>query len=377
MMQRQLFVMMLLVSTPALSETVTITASQDNTIYSANFDGPGSAVSNGAGENLFVGQVREGWFRRTLIAFKDLSDIPEGATIESVQLHIHVNKLNFISHTPMNLNLHRLTSDWGEGASNPPGPQGQGWDAEPGDATWTHSFFSETTWNSPGGDFASTASAQIMDAAAVDINSFGSTVAMVSDVQGWLDDPGSNFGWILIGEESGWNARRLSSRERAVDFTRPRLEIEYSGGTGGGFVMDAGIGGNWWNGPGRSGEGVQAEVADDGDGGLVFVATVYSYGPMGGQIFMIAFGPVVGDTATVDVFITDGGQWGDNFDPSQINETQWGTGTFKANSCDSMDMDLMPNAQYQSLGYTRLMYELVPLTTRAIACPLSGGNQTE
>jgi hypothetical protein len=39
-----------------------------------------------------------------------------------------------------------------------------------------------------------------------------------------------------------------------------------------------------------------------------------------------------------------------------------------------MDMDLMPNAQYQSLGYTRLMYDLVPLTTRAIACPLSGGN---
>jgi N-acetylneuraminic acid mutarotase len=136
-----------------------------------------------------------------------------------------------------------------------------------------------------------------------------------------------------------------------------------------GFQITAGLNGNWWNGPARSGEGAQVEVADGGNGSLVFVATFYSYDPMGNQIFLVAVGPVSGDTAEVEVFITDGGIWGDDFDPMLINETPWGAGIFVASDCETIHMALMPNAEYQALGYTDLMYDMVRLTTPAIDCP--------
>jgi hypothetical protein len=99
--------------------------------------------------------------------------------------------------------------------------------------------------------------------------------------------------------------------------------------------LNPGQNGNWWAGIHRSGEGVQAEIVDGGDGNLIFVATIYSYDTLGNQIFMIAVGPVVGDTAEVDVFITDGGIWGDEFDPTSVVESQWGTGTFRSCGCDN------------------------------------------
>jgi hypothetical protein len=136
------------------------------------------------------------------------------------------------------------------------------------------------------------------------------------------------------------------------------------------FNINAGLNGNWWNGLDRNGEGVQAEIADGGEGNLIFVATVYSYDDMGNQIFLIAVGPVSGDTAQVDVFITEGGMWGDDFDPALVTETQWGTGTFTASSCEAMHMALMPNEQFQGAGYTNLMYDLIRLTTPSVPCPI-------
>lgn len=142
----------------------------------------------------------------------------------------------------------------------------------------------------------------------------------------------------------------------------------------GDFALEPGHNGNWWNGPARDGEGAQIEVSDAGEGSLVFVATVYSYDTMGNQIFLVAVGPVAGDSAQVDVFITDGGVWGDDFDPESVSESQWGTGTFTGNSCGSIHMALMPNAEFQAQGYTNLEYDLVRLTTSLIACPFNSPN---
>jgi N-acetylneuraminic acid mutarotase len=133
--------------------------------------------------------------------------------------------------------------------------------------------------------------------------------------------------------------------------------------------INAGLNGNWWNGPARSGEGAQIEVADAGEGALVFVATVYSYDTMGNQIFLVAVGSVNGDTAEVDVFITEGGVWGEDFDPALVIELEWGTGTFTANNCDVIHMELTPNQASRNLGFTDLAYELVRLTTPLIPCP--------
>lgn len=140
------------------------------------------------------------------------------------------------------------------------------------------------------------------------------------------------------------------------------------------FEINAGLNGNWWNGPARSGEGVQVEIADGGDGTMILVATIYSYDGIGNQIFMIAVGTVNGDTVEVDVFITNGGIWGDNYDPALVIETQWGTGTFTANSCDTIHMILVPNDTFQGMGYTNLEYDLIRLTTSATACPIGNPN---
>jgi len=146
--------------------------------------------------------------------------------------------------------------------------------------------------------------------------------------------------------------------------------VTVEGSIGPAFDINAGLNGNWWNGPDRSGEGAQIEVSDGGGGDLVFVVTVYSYGPEGGQIFLIGVGTPDGDTVEVEVFITDGGVWGDDFDPDDIVETAWGTGTFTASSCELISMTLTPNAQYTAQGYAVISYDLVRLTTPAIECPI-------
>jgi hypothetical protein len=138
------------------------------------------------------------------------------------------------------------------------------------------------------------------------------------------------------------------------------------------FFINAGLNGHWYYGPARSGEGVQLEVKDLG-GDAYFVATVYSYDDAGNQIFLIALGVVKNDgTVDVDVYITEGGLWGDDFDPLDVKETQWGTGTFSADHCGKMRMSLTPNSAYQNAGYTNLAYDLerLPAGEPIVPCPL-------
>ena len=136
-------------------------------------------------------------------------------------------------------------------------------------------------------------------------------------------------------------------------------------------AIDPGHSGIWWHGPARDGEGAQIEVSDGGDGELDLVVTFYSYGPAGGQIYLVGVGTPQGGTVDVDLYITDGGAWGDGFDADDVTTTQWGTGTFRAESCDLLHMSLTPNLAYQTEGYTDLEYDLVRLTTPKIACPYS------
>ena len=50
---------------------------------------------------------------------------------------------------------------------------------------------------------------------------------MIEDVQSWIKDPGTNFGWILIGDEVVLGtAKRFDSRENDPENT-PKLKILY------------------------------------------------------------------------------------------------------------------------------------------------------
>jgi plastocyanin len=135
------------------------------------------------------------------------------------------------------------------------------------------------------------------------------------------------------------------------------------------FEIDPGLNGNWWSGSERDGEGAQVEVADAGGGDLVFVVTIYSYAPQGGQMFLIGVGTPDGDSVELELFITSGGAWGDDFDPDDTPQTSWGTGMAAAGGCDQLSITLTPNAEYLGMGYTEFTLDLERLTTSLVACP--------
>ena len=209
----------------AAAETVTLQATKDNTLY----ESLQGTVSNGAGPDLFVGTTggRSGFvLRRALVAFDIAANIPAGAQILSVQLVLNMNK-TIVGAKPVS--VHRVLANWGEGTSLAVGlGGGGGGPATTGDATWLHRFFDTELWTTPGGDFASTASAQIQ-VTSFGFNTWGSTTAMRADVQAWLDQPASNFGWILIGEElnNTPSAKRFASRQNSVAANRPHVVVEY------------------------------------------------------------------------------------------------------------------------------------------------------
>jgi hypothetical protein len=119
-----------------------------------------------------------------------------------------------------------MLADWGEGASTFPG--GAGAPAEAGDATWNYRYYLNETWTNPGGDFVATSSASTLCAFS-GVDYIWNNPVMADEVQSWINDPCSNFGWILIGNEvDTFTAKRFASREWAGDpAVRPRLAVTY------------------------------------------------------------------------------------------------------------------------------------------------------
>jgi deoxyribodipyrimidine photolyase len=51
----------------------------------------------------------------------------------------------------------------------------------------------------------------------------------LADIQSWIDDPATNFGWILVGSATtSATARQFASSEFAMEQYRPRLEVVYA-----------------------------------------------------------------------------------------------------------------------------------------------------
>ncbi|MCI0751992.1 MAG: DNRLRE domain-containing protein [Flammeovirgaceae bacterium] len=208
--------------------TITINPVKDNTLY----ESATGTLSNGKGENLFFGRTNvgtnpDGLKRRAVLKFDVEGNVPSNATILEVSLILTVNLVPSGSPTT-NVTVHALNADWGEGNSNAGNSaDGDGTSAQTGDATWIHRFFNTTNWTASGGDYNSTPSAT------KSVGGTGSYTWMSSqlttDVQTWLDNPSSNFGWILLGDESALKtAKRIASRENATAANRPKLTITYT-----------------------------------------------------------------------------------------------------------------------------------------------------
>lgn len=210
-----LFGTFLLVASLVYSQvTVNITPNKDNSILSES-----GTLSNGEGK-LYAGQTNSGNIRRALLNFDIAANIPPGATITNVTLELDLENSG-PGATNDDYNLHPLTLDWGEGTSS---GAGGGAPAIAPDATWSDAMFGTSTWTNTGGDFLASVATTSLNTT-VGSHSW-SSIDMVTNVQDWLDNPGNNFGWILIGDETtNGTARRFGSKDQG---TAPVLEVEYT-----------------------------------------------------------------------------------------------------------------------------------------------------
>lgn len=174
-------------------DSMKFTPTKDNSLFSE-----GNNLSDGAGLFIYVGRTNnssEVQVRRGLMRF-DVSIIPINAHIQSVKLTLITLKSVGNSTVPHNFTLHKLVSNWGEGTSN---GNGAGSPASINDATRQNTFYPSSNWNTNGGDFINAASATAISV----INKFTewSSPEMVNDVNAWVTNPISNFGWLIKGQE--------------------------------------------------------------------------------------------------------------------------------------------------------------------------------
>jgi autotransporter-associated beta strand protein len=231
-------------ASPAWAQSVVLLPSKTNTLIQVT-SASVQQLSNGQGD-IYVGRTNQDGqgpatisIRRGLVAFDVADNVPAGATITGVTLTVDdVRELN----GSQTITLSRMLRDWGQGASYFDG--GQGAPAANGDATWYYTFYNAAdpaaspTWTAPGGlagvDFSATISAAALDPATGVANqslSWSSTanLGMLTDVQQWLDNPATNFGWIVLGNESaGQTAKRFGGQNATSPETPPQLAVQYS-----------------------------------------------------------------------------------------------------------------------------------------------------
>lgn len=290
----------------AHADVVTIEPFKDNTL----FESATGATSNGIGDGLFAGTTNQGAAvngRRTVIQFDVAAAVPAGATINSVSLTLQVSMAGGSGTIPMS--LHTLSQDFGEGTSNSTMMGGgMGAPATPDDATWIHTFFPGMFWTTAGGDFNAAASAGAL------VNNGAVTWTsgqLATDVQAWVDDPATNFGWLLKADDESVapSAKRFVSRESAFPGDRPALMIDFDppGGTGTTFCNSL---------PNSTGSEALLSATGDPNSSLAFSSTPvpntigqFFYGPMalgGGQMLGDGIRCVGGMTTRILPFINAG-----------------------------------------------------------------------
>ena len=215
-----LLVPLLVTATAAAQASVTLPSVKDTTLY----EDPTGMLANGSGGAVFAGLTGNGDTRRALLQFNLAGAIPAGAIVLRAELFLWVTGTS--ATTPTAATLHRVTASWQEGSAVAPGGGGAGAPAVAGETTWLHRDFPNVFWTNPGGDFDPTPSATF------DLPTPGNSVelapnsGMVADIEGWLANPASNFGWLLKTDEMvASTARRFDSRE--APFMRPALIVSY------------------------------------------------------------------------------------------------------------------------------------------------------
>jgi len=129
------------------------------------------------------------------------------------------------------------------------------------------------------------------------------------------------------------------------------------------FPIGPGMTGNWFD-PSQSGHGFSIEILP----GNQMLAEWYAFAPNGGQVWIVATGPITGNSAVLQGYqaVGAGGRFPPNFDPTQLQRQLWGTLTFTFSDCNN------GQASWQSVvaGYPSGSIPITRLTMPAgLACP--------
>jgi hypothetical protein len=224
---------------------VTIGASQDATLL-----GGSDATNNAslADPGIFVGTDGQDNPKRGLIEFNIAGAIPAGATITSVSLQMTVGQVagsgggsSGGSGAGETISLYDESQPWGQptniAGSTYFGGAGHGGAAVTGDTTWNDAFYNTTPWNIAGGDWSSSLTDIADQTVTGSLTSFTwSSTAMLADVQNWLDDSSTNFGWIIKNADETdatdfsafWSAQGAAADNDSA--LAPILTVTYTGG---------------------------------------------------------------------------------------------------------------------------------------------------
>jgi len=210
-------------SLPTFSDSASLPSASDASISAHDPD-------NNSGGHTHVSAGRDGNLggnnRRGLFQF-DLSGIPAGSTIDSATLKLTVINTPFSGAVNSSFMIHKMTADWVEGTKN----FANGQPASSGEVTWNNRAHPSTAWSGSAGangDFVVSSSASTAVTGLGDY--FWTDSALTADIQEWVDNPSTNFGWILISDNEINNktARAFGSREHATAASRPELVVEYT-----------------------------------------------------------------------------------------------------------------------------------------------------
>ena len=219
-----LWLLSLLHDGAAAQASVTVTASEDTTLY----EDPSGALANGSGPAFFVGTSGASGgaaARRALVRFDLTGLIPAGARIVDARLSLFVEQTS--ASQPIAVAAHRVLAPWLEGSVVAPGNGGGGGPAVAGETTWLFRDFPSLAWASPGGDFAA-APSFAFELGTAGLTQSPPAAGLIADLEAWRADPASNFGWLLKTDEAAPStARRCSSRQAAAN--APSLQIFYLG----------------------------------------------------------------------------------------------------------------------------------------------------
>jgi hypothetical protein len=181
----------------------------------------------GAVQSLAIGVTGTESPARGLLRF-DFSSIPPDAVVTSVELSmVVVRQATLVEDSTFD--LHRLLVPWGEGDKGEGTLMASGAPATEGEATWAARLHPLTFWGGGGGAAGSDYKAEPSSSAGTSSTIvFESTTDMVADVQSWLSNPSSNFGWLVKDQVEGLaqTARRIGSRENST--VMPRLVVNYT-----------------------------------------------------------------------------------------------------------------------------------------------------